>query len=77
MISLIIPTNKTNSEYTKHLVSNIREIYPNENEVEIIVQEDNTVTLGINYNNAVAKAKGEKIIILHNSFYTTLSKMNQ
>ena len=27
MISLIIPTNKTNSEYTSNIVKNIREIY--------------------------------------------------
>jgi hypothetical protein len=66
MISLIIPTNKTNSNYTKYLVNNIREIYPDENQVEVIVSEDDTVTMGINYNNAVAKAKGEKIILLHN-----------
>lgn len=66
MISLIIPTNKTNSEYTNYLVNNIREIYPNETQIEIIVSEDNTVTMGVNYNNAVAKAKGEKIILLHN-----------
>jgi hypothetical protein len=66
MISLIIPTNKTNSEYTNNLVKNIREIYPDETQVEIIVSEDDTVTMGVNYNNAVAKAKGEKIILLHN-----------
>ena|SRR5210317_249616 len=66
MISLIIPTNKTNSNYTKYLVNNIREIYPDENQVEVIVSEDDTVTMGVNYNNAVAKAKGEKIILLHN-----------
>ena len=30
MISLIIPTNKTNSNYTKNLVDNIRKIYPDE-----------------------------------------------
>lgn len=66
MISLIIPTNKTNSEYTNYLVKNIREIYPNETQVEIVVSEDDTVTMGVNYNNAVAKAKGEKIILLHN-----------
>jgi hypothetical protein len=66
MISLIIPTNKTNSNYTKHIVSNIREIYPDETQVEIIVSEDDTVTMGVNYNNAVAKANGEKIILLHN-----------
>lgn len=66
MISLIIPTNKTNSDYTKHIVNNIREIYPDETQVEIIVSEDDTVTMGINYNNAVAKATGEKIILLHN-----------
>lgn len=66
MISLIIPTNKTNSEYTKYLVSNIREIYPDETQVEVVVSEDNTVTMGVNYNNAVAKSKGDKIILLHN-----------
>lgn len=66
MISLIIPTLGTNKDYTNNLISNIREIYPNEDEVEIILQEDDTVTLGVNYNNAVAKANGEKIILLHN-----------
>jgi hypothetical protein len=66
MISLIIPTNKTNSEYTSYIVKNIREIYPDETQVEIVVSEDNTVTMGVNYNNAVAKAKGDKIILLHN-----------
>ena len=66
MISLIIPTNKTNSEYTNNIVKNIREIYPDETQVEIVVSEDDTVTMGINYNNAVAKANGEKIILLHN-----------
>lgn len=66
MISLIIPTNKTNSEYTKHLINNIREIYPDKTQVEIVISEDDTVTMGVNYNNAVAKAKGDKIILLHN-----------
>ena len=66
MISLIIPTNKTNSEYTSNLVKNIREIYPDETQVEVVVSEDDTVTMGVNYNNAVAKANGEKIILLHN-----------
>lgn len=66
MISLIIPTNKTNSEYTSNIVKNIREIYPDETQVEIVVSEDDTVTMGVNYNNAVAKANGEKIILLHN-----------
>jgi GT2 family glycosyltransferase len=66
MISLIIPTTGTNKEYTDNLIDNIRKIYSNENEVEIILQEDNTVTLGINYNNAIIKANGDKIILLHN-----------
>ncbi len=46
MISLIIPTNKTNSEYTSNIVKNIREIYPDETQVEIIVSEDDTQTIG-------------------------------
>lgn len=66
MISLIIPTTGTNSNYTNNLIKNIRDLYPNENEVEIILHIDDTVTLGVNYNNAVAKAKGNKIILLHN-----------
>jgi len=66
MISLIIPTTSKNKNYTQNILNNIREIYPNENEVEIIVEENDNVTLGINYNNAVVKAKGEKIILLHN-----------
>ena len=66
MISLIIPVTTSNQQYTNNLVRNIRDLYPNENEVEIILEENNKVTLGINYNNAVDKANGEKIILLHN-----------
>jgi GT2 family glycosyltransferase len=66
MISLIIPVTSNNKEYTNSIVKNIREIYPNENEVEVIVEINDNVTLGVNYNNAVSKAKGEKIILLHN-----------
>jgi hypothetical protein len=66
MISLVIPTVSRTKEYTEALIKNIREIYPNENEVEIIVEENDNVTMGVNYNNAVAKANSEKIILLHN-----------
>jgi hypothetical protein len=66
MISLIIPTNHTNKNYTQNLLKTIREIYSDESQVEVIVHEDDTVTLGVNYNNAVARANGEKIILLHN-----------
>ena len=66
MTSLIIPTTSKNKDYTQNILNNIREIYPNENEVEIIIEENDNVTLGINYNNAVAKANGEKIVLLHN-----------
>jgi len=66
MISLIIPVTSNNKEYTDNIVKNIREIYPNENEVEVIVEINDNVTLGVNYNNAVSKATGEKIILLHN-----------
>jgi hypothetical protein len=69
MISLIIPTNKTNSNYTSNLVDNIRSIYPDSSQVEIIVHEDDQVTLGVNYNNAVSKANGDKIILLHNDMF--------
>jgi len=63
MISLIIPATSKNKNYTQNITQNIREIYP---DVEIIVEENDNVTLGINYNNAVAKATGDKIILLHN-----------
>lgn len=66
MISLIIPTTSKNQEYTNNIVSNIRSLYPNESEVEIIVETNDSVTLGQNYNNAVARANGDKIILLHN-----------
>ena len=66
MITLIIPTTSKNQAYTNNLISNIRLLYPNEFEVEIIVEENDLVTLGQNYNNAVAKAASDKIILLHN-----------
>lgn len=66
MISLIIPTTTKNQNYTDNIVSNIRSIYPDETQVEIILEQNDDVTLGINYNNAVSKANGEKIILLHN-----------
>ena len=66
MISLIIPATTSNQHYTDNLVRNIRDLYPNEDEVEIIVEVNDNVTLGVNHNNAVEKANGEKIIILHN-----------
>ena len=63
MISLIIPTTSKNKQYTDNLLDNINELYPG---IEIIVEENDSVTLGQNYNNAVARATGEKIILLHN-----------
>lgn len=66
MISLIIPVTSDCSDYTTNLVTNIRELYPNENDVEVIVHNGECSSLGENWNGAVAKATGEKIIILHN-----------
>jgi hypothetical protein len=66
MISLIIPTTTKNRNYTDSILKNIKEIYPN---VEVIVEENDNVTLGVNYNNAVAKATGDKIILLHNDMF--------
>jgi len=66
MISLIIPATSSNQKYTDFAVQQIRELYPNENEVEIVVEVNDNVTLGINYNNAVAKAKGEVVVLMHN-----------
>jgi len=64
MISLIIPTTSKNRNYTENIVANIQTLYGDT--VEIIVEENDNVTLGENYNNAVARATGEKIILLHN-----------
>ena len=66
MISLVIPASTRTREYTDALIKNIEEIYPNRDEVEIILQEDDSLTMGNNYNRAVERANGEKIILLHN-----------
>lgn len=66
MISLIIPATTSNQHYTDFAVQQIREIYPNEDEVEIVVEVNDNVTLGINFNNAVAKANGEVVVLMHN-----------
>jgi hypothetical protein len=66
MISLIIPTTSTSKKYTDNILKNIKEIYP---KIEVIVEENDDVTLGINYNNAVSKATGDKIILLHNDMF--------
>lgn len=69
MISLIIPTRSKQREYTEFLLKNIEELYPgyqNKGYLEVIVSEDDLVSLGNNYNNAIKKARGEKIILLHN-----------
>jgi len=66
MISLVIPASTRTREYTDVLIKNIEEIYPNRDKVEIILQEDDSLTMGNNYNKAVERANGEKIILLHN-----------
>lgn len=66
MVSLIIPTTSSSKKYTDNILKNINELYPNRDEVEIVVEENDNVSLGINYNNAIAKAKGEIIVLLHN-----------
>lgn len=66
MISLIIPASTRTREYTDVLIKNINEIYPNRKDIEIILQEDDSLTMGNNYNKAVERANGEKIILLHN-----------
>jgi hypothetical protein len=66
MISLIIPTTSTNKHYTDNIVRNIQELYPDSNEIEIIVDDSDDIDLGTKYNSAVAQATGEKIILLHN-----------
>lgn len=80
MISLIIPCTSDNPEYTQALLDNINELYPNRDEVEIVVEINDNVSLGINYNNAVAKSNGEKIILLHNDMILSkgfVETMNQ
>jgi hypothetical protein len=66
MISLIIPTTSKNRNYTDNILKNIKEIYP---DVKVIIEENDNVTLGVNYNNAVSKATGDKIILLHNDMF--------
>ena len=64
MISLIIPTTSKNKNYTDSIIENIRELYPDESKVEVILEISDEVNLAENYNNAVARASGEKIILL-------------
>lgn len=66
MTSLIIPATSKHKKYTDNIISNINKLYPNRDEVELIVEINDDVSLGINYNNAVARATGEKIILLDN-----------
>jgi hypothetical protein len=66
MISLVIPTTSLSQKYTDNILKNIKEIYPN---VEIIIEVNDNVSLAENYNNAVAKATGDKIILLHNDMF--------
>lgn len=64
MISLIIPTTSKNRNYTDNLLLNIKDLYGDT--VEVIVEENDNVSLGHNYNNAVKRATSDKIILLHN-----------
>lgn len=66
MISLIIPTTSANANYTDSLLKNISDLYGTDKGVEVIVEISDSVNLCRNYNNAVERAKGEKIILLHN-----------
>ena len=66
MTSLIIPTTNSNKDYTDNIVKNIRELYNDETQVEIILEINDNANLAENYNNAVSKANGDKIILLHN-----------
>lgn len=63
MISLIIPVTKIDA-YCHNLVNCVRSLQLGN--IEIIVEENSGVSLGTNYNNAIKKASGEKIILLHN-----------
>lgn len=66
MISLVIPTQSKTKAYTDNILKNIDELYPDRSQVEVIVTVDDEASLGQNFNNAVAQANGEKIILLHN-----------
>lgn len=63
MISLIIPAVSITKEYSDNLCKILKTLYP---DVEVILEENDKVSLGTNYNNAVARATGDKIILLHN-----------
>lgn len=66
MISLIIPTTSANKSYTNNLVRSIKGLYEDNKEVEVLVEFSDTSNLCENYNKAVARAKGDKVILLHN-----------
>jgi hypothetical protein len=66
MTSIIIPATSLNKQYTDFAIHQIRELYPDETKVEIVVEINDSVSLGINYNNAVAREKGDIVILMHN-----------
>ena len=65
-VSLVIPSDGTNRDYTINLLDNIQSLYGNDNTVEVVEHVGNNVSLGVNYNNAVAKATGDIVVLLHN-----------
>ena len=65
MISLVAPVGNIKGKYAISLRKNIEELYPDKSKVELILYENDNVTLGTKFNMAVDMAKGEKIILLH------------
>ena len=66
MISLIIPTTSKNKVYLDNLLSNLQNLYSaQDSEIEIIIDDSDDKNLGVKYNSCVKRAKGEKIILLH------------
>jgi len=67
MVSLVVASTSQTPDYNKHIVREFERIQKlTSHELELVLEINDDVTLGINYNNAVGKAKGEVIILLHN-----------
>jgi hypothetical protein len=61
-----MPVGDKFDKYTLFIQKHIKELYPDESKVELVICDDKDISLGEKYNKAVKLSKGEKIILIHN-----------
>lgn len=65
MISLLIPSTTKNKTYAEYLRENIRSLYSERSDIEILISVDDSLTLSEHYNKLVKIAKGDIVVLLH------------